>query len=122
MASSILTILVFLPVAGALAMLFLPKGRDGQFKWVALGTTGLQLLLAMWLLASFDRTTADMQFTFLASWIPTFNINYHVGIDGLSMPLVFLTALLSFLSIVTSWKITKAPRGYFSLFLLLDAG
>ena len=122
MTSSILTILVFLPVAGALAMLFLPKGRDGQFKWVALGTTGLQLLLAMWLLASFDRTTADMQFTFLASWIPTFNINYHVGVDGLSMPLVFLTALLSFLSIVTSWKITKAPRGYFSLFLLLDAG
>ncbi len=122
MASSVLTILVFLPVAGALAMLFLPKDKADLFKWIALGATGLQLLVALWLLGTFDRSAVGMQFTFMAEWIPSFNIFYHVGVDGLSMPMVLLTALLSFLAILTSWNITKAPRGYFSLFLLLDAG
>jgi len=118
----ILTILVFLPVLGAAVMLFIPKERDGQAKWIAAGFTGVQLLFAIWLLAAFDRSMSTMQFVTRAAWIPSFNVEYHVGIDGLSMPMVFLTALLSFICIIASWNIKKSVRGYFSLFLLLDAG
>ncbi|MFC1618998.1 NuoM family protein, partial [Candidatus Neomarinimicrobiota bacterium] len=122
MNASILTLLVFLPVVGALVILPVPKSRSGSIKWIAAVFTGLQVLLAFWLLAVFDRSSGTIQFAVKAAWIPTFNINYHVGVDGLSMPMVFLTALLSFISIIASWNIDKAPRGYFSLFLLLDAG
>jgi NADH-quinone oxidoreductase subunit M len=118
----ILTLLVFIPVVGALAVLPIPKAQAHLIKWIAAGFTGLQVLLAFWLFAAFDRSSDVIQFGVTAAWIPTFNINYHVGVDGLSMPMVFLTALLSFVSILASWNIDKSPRGYFSLFLLLDAG
>ncbi len=122
MDGSILTLLVFVPVFGALAILPVPRGRAHMIKWMAAGFTGVQVLLSFWLLLAFDRSSGVIQFAVKAAWIPAFNINYHVGVDGLSMPMVFLTALLSFVSIIASWNITKAPRGYFSLFLLLDAG
>ncbi|UCH61750.1 MAG: NADH-quinone oxidoreductase subunit M [Fidelibacterota bacterium] len=117
-----LTLLVFLPVLGGGIILLVPRERADLIKWIAAGFTGLQVLLAFWLFAAFDRSSDVIQFAVKAAWIPAFNINYHVGVDGLSMPMVFLTALLSFVSIIASWNITKAPRGYFSLFLLLDAG
>ena len=56
------------------------------------------------------------------NWIPSFNIHYYLGVDGLSLPMVLLTALLSFLGVFVSWKTEKAIKGYFALFLLLDAG
>ena len=122
METYILTLLVFLPVLGGGVILLVPKGRADLIKWIAAGFTALQVLLAFWLFGAFDRSSDVMQFAVKAAWIPTLNIHYHVGVDGLSMPMVFLTALLSFISIIASWKIDKAPRGYFSLFLLLDAG
>ncbi|MEE9162377.1 MAG: NADH-quinone oxidoreductase subunit M [Candidatus Neomarinimicrobiota bacterium] len=118
----ILTLLVFVPVIGAALLLLVPKNEAYLIKWIAAGAAGVQLLLAMGLLGAFDRSDPGIQFAVQAAWIPSFNINYHVGVDGLSMPLVFLTALLSLISIVASWKIDKSPKGYFSLFLLLDAG
>ncbi|MCK4578570.1 MAG: NADH-quinone oxidoreductase subunit M, partial [Candidatus Marinimicrobia bacterium] len=122
MGAYVLTILVFLPVLGAAVILLVPKGRGTWYRWIGAAFTGLQLLFAVWLYAAFDTSTSAFQFTQLAVWIEQFDINYHMGVDGLSMPMVFLTALLSFVSVIASWNITKAPRGYFSLFLLLDAG
>jgi len=123
----ILTLLIFIPVLGALIMLPVSKymGKD-KSKWVALITTFTQLLLTVWLYMNFDPN-AGVQFTVGTpnvglEWISHFNIYYFVGVDGLSLPMVFLTAFLSFLCILSSWKIDKKPLGYFSLFLLLDAG
>ncbi len=122
MENYILTLLIFIPVIGALLMLPVSKymGND-KSKWVALITTFIQLLLAFWLYMNFDPENG-MQFQVQVPWINHFNIEYFVGVDGLSLPMVFLTAFLSFLCIVSSWKIDKKPLGYFSLFLLLDAG
>ena len=64
----------------------------------------------------------ESPFTQKFMWIDHFNIEYFVGVDGLSMPMVLLTALLSFICILASWNIDKKVLGYFSLFLLLDAG
>ena len=126
MEKSILTLLIFLPVLGAALMLPASKYLKIKniIKWIALVTTGMQLLLAGWLYLNFDPSLSVMEspFTVQIEWIKHFNIEYFVGIDGLSIPMVLLTALLSFLCIVASWNIDKKPLGYFSLFLLLDAG
>ena len=89
-------------------------------KVVALVTTALQLILAVWLYCNFDSSVSVLNspFTVNVEWISHFNIFYYLGVDGLSMPMVILTALLSFLCIIASWKIDKRPLGYFSLFLL----
>jgi len=126
MENSILTLLIFLPVLGAILML--PASKYIKIphivKYIALGTTGIQILLAAWLYMNFDPTTSvmDSPFTVQVEWIKHFNIEYFVGVDGLSIPMVLLTALLSFICILASWNIEKKVLGYFSLFLLLDAG
>tara|TARA_Y100001970_G_scaffold23342_1_gene27379 strand:+ start:1953 stop:3542 length:1590 start_codon:yes stop_codon:yes gene_type:complete len=127
----ILNLLIYLPVIGAIMMLFLPMifGKESaslKYRWVALLITGLQLLLAGYFY--YFLFDPSVQLNSINSpynsytWIEHFNISYYIGVDGLSMPMILLTALLSFLCIVYSWGESKRPLGYFSLFLLLDAG
>jgi len=125
MENYILTLLIFIPVFGAILMLPISKlYGSSNSKYVALGATGIQLILSVWLYCNFDSSLSfkESPFTINVDWIEHFNIFYYIGVDGLSMPMVILTALLSFLCIIVSWKIDKRPLGYFSLFLLLDAG
>ena len=128
MESTILTFLIFIPVAGAIFMLPFAKlyGKENShyYKWIALVATGLQLVLSCVLYFNFDPSLSIGQspFTVQVDWIQHFNIQYFIGVDGLSLPMVLLTALLSFICILASWNINKQPLGYFSLFLLLDAG
>jgi len=129
MHSIILTLLIFIPVMGAISIVALRsfRSKDSSHvdsRLIALITTGLQLILSLWLYANFDSSVSisESPFTTQVPWIPSFNIEYFLGVDGLSMPMVLLTALLSFLCILCSWNINKQPMGYFSLFLLLDAG
>ncbi len=128
MESSILTLLIFLPVAGAILMLPFAKlyGKESPhiYKWIALVATSLQLVLAWVLYSNFNpaMSITESPFTVQLDWITHFNIQYYLGVDGLSMPMVLLTALLSCICIIASWNIEKQALGYFSLFLLLDAG
>ena len=101
MDSWILSLLIFLPVAGAIGMLIasvsIGKENKNIYKMIALAITGLQLLLAAFLYMNFDPKLAVMEspFTVQVDWIASFNIEYFIGVDGLSMPMVLLTALLS---------------------------
>ena len=128
MESSILTLLIFIPVAGAILMLpfamLYGKENTHYYKWIAVITTGIQLALAFLLYQNYDPALAitESPFTVQVDWIKHFNIQYFLGVDGLSMPMVLLTALLSFICIIASWNIDQQKLGYFSLFLLLDAG
>ncbi|MEK7449040.1 MAG: NADH-quinone oxidoreductase subunit M, partial [Planctomycetota bacterium] len=119
----LLTYLIFLPVMAIPFILLLPSRLSGTAtRMAALIFTGLQLLLAGYLFFIFDRQTAAFQFVEQAKWIPTFNIEYYLGIDGISILMVLLTPLISFLAVIASWGITKGVKGYFCLFLLLDTG
>jgi len=118
--SHVLTWITFLPVIGILLILFLPKDSKNPIRIIAAIFTGLQLALAVWIYMHFDTNTAAMQFTEHYKWIPSFNITYFMGIDGLSVPMVLLTAFLSFICIFASWGIDKNVKGYFVMFLLLD--
>jgi len=117
----ILTLMTFIPVAGMVVVLCLPSAAHNLIKWTAAITTVPPLLLAVWLFVNFDRSQAGFQFVEHSRWIPSFNIEYFVGVDGISITMVLLTALLSFLCMFASWGIEKAVKGYFALFLLLDA-
>jgi NADH-quinone oxidoreductase subunit M len=122
MESFVLTWITFLPVAGMALVLLLPRQAHNGIRITSAVFTGLQVLLAVWIYINFDRDNAGFQFMVVKDWIPSFNIKYMMGIDGLSVSMVLLTALLSFIGVVASWGIDKGVKGYFALFLLLDAG
>lgn len=120
--SNVLSWITFLPIIGALLIMFVPKSNKSLVKIIAALFTGLQLVLAIWIYMGFDQSTSQIQFREQYHWIPSFNIEYFMGIDGLSVPMVLLTAFLSFICIFASWKIDKSVKGYFAMFLLLDTG
>jgi NADH-quinone oxidoreductase subunit M len=122
MTDHVLTYMIFFPVAGMLAVLLLPSDRHGLIRWTSAVFTVPPLLLAVWLFRNFDGANPNLQFIEKFDWIPAYNIQYFVGVDGISISMVLLTALLSFLCIFASWGIDKGVKGYFALFLLLDAG
>jgi NADH-quinone oxidoreductase subunit M len=117
----ILTYMVFIPIAGFFTVLCLPSNRPNWIRYAATGFTVPPLLLAIWLFANFDRSQAGFQFVQKHSWIASYHIEYFVGVDGVSITMVLLTALLSPLCMIASFGIEKAVKGYFALFLLLDA-
>src|SRR5436190_15088726 len=118
----VLSYMTFIPLAGAVVVLLLPGKSHNLIRWVAAVFTAPPLVMAMWLFANFDPAKTGFQFREEVAWIPAYNIKYFVGIDGLSISMVLLTALLCFLCIFASWGIDKAVKGYFALFLLLDTG
>src|ERR1700730_7413339 len=118
----VLSYMTFIPLAGMVVVLLLPSNSHTLIRWVAAAFTVPPLLMAIWLVAHFDASQAGFQFKEQWAWIPDYNIQYLFGVDGLSISMVLLTALLSFICIFASWGIEKAVKGYFALFLLLVTG
>jgi len=118
----ILSLLIWLPILGMAVIALIPRKYEEYIKSTAAVTTGLQLLLSIVLWQRFDTDSGVMQFVERLEWIPSFNIAYILGVDGLSLPMVILTALLCFVCVFVSWNTSKAVKGYFALFLLLDTG
>jgi len=113
----ILSIIVFLPLAGALLLLFIRNAA--AVRWVSLFVTCAGLAAALPIIASFDKTTYLMQFTEAYEWIPSWGINYFIGIDGISILFIFLTLLLSILSVLVSWKAIETKVKEFHIALLV---
>jgi len=118
-----LTTIIFLPVVGAILIAFIPGLSHKVIKWVAAIFTFVPLALSIYLFSIFDRSlgaAGAMQFEEMLSWIPAINANYHLGVDGLSLPLVILMTFLGFLVVLISWKIDLRPKEYFAWLLLLE--
>ncbi len=118
-----LTLIVFLPAAGAILIAFVPGLSSRLIKRLAALFTIVPLVLSIIAFLNFDRSlgaAGAIQFEEKLSWIPTINANYHLGVDGLSLPLVVLMAFLGFLVVLISWKIDLRPREYFAWLLLLE--
>jgi NADH-quinone oxidoreductase subunit M len=119
----ILTFLVFFPLAGLIALLAIPRGRGRAVKLTANVVTGLEFIAALFLLGTFDAGTAEMQFVERAPWIASAGIQYLLGIDGISLLLLLLTALLTFLATLSSWKaVEHRLKEYYVFILLLEVG
>jgi len=118
----LLSWIIWLPIIGIVAVIIIPRDKGTLIKQVSAVVTGVQLVLTIYLWRIFDASNGTFQFMESAEWIPSFNISYMLGVDGLSLPMVFLMALLGFLGVFVSWNINKAVKGYFALFLLLNTG
>jgi len=127
---NLLTILIILPTAGAIATLMM-HGRDAV-RWMALATTLVTFVVSLGLFFTFDwhksggyayeSAGGTVQMVQQVPWISALNVQYKVGIDGLSFPLVLLTTGITVMACIASWNIQKMTKGYFALFLFLESG
>jgi NADH-quinone oxidoreductase subunit M len=121
-----LTLVVFLPLAGALLMMLIPKGEEQLLKVVALGSSLASAAFGIAVMADFDYDQSEvLQFVVDKQWIEVIKANYFVGIDGLSLPLIALTLLITPLCIVYSWNHFPEPhnpKAFLILILVLHTG
>jgi NADH-quinone oxidoreductase subunit M len=121
----LLTLVTFFPVVGALVVLALPKGRTAAVRWTALGASIITFGLSLVLLAQFQLGEAGPQMVVRLPWfqVAGWTIEYHLGVDGLSILLVLLTTLLSVISILSTWTaVTERVPEFMAFFLLLETG
>ncbi|UCD63740.1 MAG: NADH-quinone oxidoreductase subunit M [Candidatus Zixiibacteriota bacterium] len=123
MEKELLTLVTFFPLIGAVLLLFVPKDRPDSIKGLSLIIAFVTLIFSFWLYYGFDVMANGMQFEVNIPWISSLGINYHMGIDGISLLLIVLTAILTVLAILASWNsITTGIKGYFISMLLLETG
>jgi NADH-quinone oxidoreductase subunit M len=128
----LLSLVIFLPAAGALLLCVIPRGSDEAIRWFSLLVTLAVFVLTIWLAIPSGGQSSDVghfvlgmpgiQNTVRHAWIPALDINYFLGVDGINLPLVLLTSFLSMLAMWASWPIVKNVRAYCILFLLLETG
>ncbi len=119
---NILGAITFFPLLGMLAILLLPKERKDAIRTVAAAATLVPLALCSWLWMDFSTTEGGYQYVSRLPWIRALGVEYFVGVDGLSLPMVWLSCLLLFLGVFASWGIEKGVKGYMLLLLLLEVG
>ncbi|HCK10243.1 MAG TPA: NADH-quinone oxidoreductase subunit M [Candidatus Latescibacteria bacterium] len=123
MEASLLTYLIFIPLAGAVVIALVGKDRNNLSRWLALGVSLLNFIVSIPVFTSFDATTPAMQFVQRFDWVKSLGISYSVGIDGISVLLVMITTLLTVLAILGSWaSVTSRVREYMVSMLLLETG
>ena len=122
MTPNILSILIGLPILGGILILSIGGDRNAQLaRKIALGFSGGTFLLSLSLYADFDTTTASMQFVERYQWIESLHIQYFLGVDGISMPLIILTTLLTIIVVIAGWEvITKRVAQYMASFLIME--
>jgi len=123
MSFNYLTTIIFLPVVGAIIIALIAGSRPRLIRYLAAIFTFIPLVLAVILFFNFDKSLAAaglIQFEEKLLWIAPLNAFYHLGVDGLSLPLVVLTAFLGFMVVLISWKIDLRVREYFAWLLLLE--
>lgn len=117
----VLSLTIWLPIIGGL--LVLGSGdRDAEYtRRVALAVSILTFLVSTALYVNYDHTTADMQFVERVPWLPAFGVEYYLGVDGFSVPLIILTTFVTILVVVAAWEsVTKLPSQYLAAFLMME--
>ena len=117
----VLSVLTWLPILGGVLVMGLGDQRHRLARLVALVVSTATLVAAAMMYFAFDTQTAQMQFSELGPWIPTFDINYHLGVDGFSVPLILLTAFFGPLVVIAGWEVIKKKvHQYMAAFLVME--
>lgn len=118
----LLSIVIWLPIIGGLLVLAVStSGNNMLVRQISLAVSIITFLMSILLYTGFDNTTYAMQFTELGSWIPTFNINYALGVDGISMPLIILTTFCTVLVVIAGWEVIQDKVSqYMASFLIME--
>ncbi|MGH2595060.1 MAG: complex I subunit 4 family protein [Actinomycetota bacterium] len=120
-----ITVTTLLPVAGALVIIMVPKEKDRLVRALGILFTGVAFTLAIAIAIGFDYGKGGLQYVLDTSWISVIGARYHVGIDGISLPLYVLTFGLSFLCAIYTWRYVPEPgrtKAFLALMLLLETG
>jgi NADH-quinone oxidoreductase subunit M len=121
----ILTLVTFFPVVGVLIVIVIPRDRHNAIRWAALLTSLVTFVISLLMLSEFDPANPDLQFVIQETWIQLgdWTIEYHLGLDGLSVLLVLLTTFLMPISILSSWTaVQERVKEFMAFFLLLEVG
>src|SRR2546428_9436546 len=119
----LLSVILFAPLAGMLVLLFIPGSAKSAIKLWANIASFACFLISIPLATRFDKTAMSYQMVERADWIPSLGVKYMIGVDGISLLLVMLTTLVTFLAILSSWNaIDDKLKEYYSMFLLLETG
>jgi len=119
----LLSAIIFLPLIGAVVIALLPRDSVRGPKWVAALFSAASLVVSLVMFYQYNRAADGPQFVERYLWMPTLNIQYYLGVDGLNLPMVVLTTLLTFLAILGSWNPIKFRlKEYYALLLLLELG
>jgi len=118
----LITTLTLVPIFGAVVVAGLDSQKKSLARLLALGFSLISLLLAIVLWRNFDASSSALQFVERHEWIPSIGVQYYVGVDGLGLLMVLLSAIVVPFALLVSWKIDDKPHVYFSLMLLLQAG
>ena len=119
----LLSIILFAPLAGMLVLLLIPGSAKTAIKlWANIAAFGC-FLVSLPLVSRFDKSVAGYQMVERADWIPSLGVKYLIGVDGISLLLVMLTTVVSFLAVLSSWNaIDDKLKEYYAMFLLLETG
>jgi len=117
----ILSAVIWLPVLGGLLVAFSGDRAPNVSRWLALVVAVLTFLLSLLLYTGFEMNTAAMQFQENIPWIESFQVNYHLGVDGISMPLIILTTFITILVVIAGWQVIQyKPSQYMAAFLIME--
>ena len=126
----LLSLLTFTPLLGMIAIFCVPKAKHEVIKTIAAAATLIPFVISIYIYFVYSRMekgdaaygASEMFLVEQGSWIPAFNIQYYLGVDGLSVPILLLSCLLFFFAVFSSWGTKKGVKGYFALLLLLEVG
>lgn len=117
----LLSLLIWLPIIGGALVILIGNDRAETAKWLSVAISVVIFVMSLSLYTDFDSTTHLMQFEEKVSWISYFDINYHIGVDGISMPLIILTTFSTILVIIAGWEvITRRTAHYMAAFLMME--
>ena len=118
----LLSIVIWAPIIGGVLVLFASKDEQAPMaRMIALAASVITFVLTIPLYTGFDTSTHHMQFVEQAAWISAFNVNYHLGVDGISMPLILLTSFTTVLVVIAGWEVIKYRTSqYMAAFLFMD--
>jgi len=117
-----LSIILFSPLVGALIIMALPKEKHLAIKLVAAVCAFISLALSIYVFFAYDQAAGGMQFEEQIRWIPSLGISYHLGADGISLPLLLLTGVVTFCGVLVSWVRDFRPKEFFAFLLVLVTG
>jgi len=121
MDNSLLSLLIWLPIFGGALVIWLGNERANTARWLSVALSIVVFIMSLSLFTEFDSSTHLMQFEEKASWISQFDVYYHIGVDGISMPLIILTTFSSILVLIAGWEVIQnRPAHYMAAFLIME--
>ncbi len=122
MAFPFLSVIIFIPIVTGMLILLIPGERKTEIRVTALAAAFFAMILSLWVYFSYDIAAGGYQFVEKYNWLPVLGISFHVGVDGMSAPLMLLTGIVMFTGVLISWGLDDRPREFFAFLFILASG